>query len=338
MESGIVIITKVVQEKQSPWLLFSSPFSWRLWCTIVGTFFTIGLLLCYMERENHPEFTEGNISYRFGSILWFMMGALILFEREDLKNGSSRVLVMCWILFAVLVGSSYTASLSAFLTADNLSSSNIDILSLQDKGNGTGIGIRRGSIVKDFLKQRFGALRIPLVEMRTNSEFEHNLTSGKVIAIVDEIPYASILLSDLSSSTCDFGIVRPSLTEQGFGFGFNKKRGLVKALSIALMNLTESGCLQKIQRKYRLDVNIPCSQDNNISIDKVGLRNSLSVFFPMLAFLGLCISAHCIKVYRRKRTLTGPIRSINDDSSVHINASFNMRRRYNQSQVIDLEP
>ncbi|KAH7445419.1 hypothetical protein KP509_01G008000 [Ceratopteris richardii] len=272
-----------------------------------------------------------------------MMGALILFEREDLKKDSSRVLVMSWIVFAVLVGSSYTASLSAFLTADNLSSSNIDILSQQDTRNGEiRIGIRMGSIVKDFIKQRFGALNIQLVEMRTNSEFEHNLTSRNIDAIVDEIPYASILLSDLSSSTCDFGIVRPSLTEQGFGFGFNKgfnnKWRLAKALSIALMNLTESGCVQKIQKNNRLDVNISCPRDNNIYIDKVNLRNSLSVFFPMLAFLGLCISAHCIKVYRRKRTLTRPITSINDDSSVHINASFNMRRRYNQSQVIDLEP
>ncbi|KAH7442087.1 hypothetical protein KP509_03G069800 [Ceratopteris richardii] len=296
-------------ETFSPYQLFSSPFSWRLWCTIVGVIFAIGILLCYIEREEHPEFKEGNILDRLGSILWFMMGSLILFERDDLKNSSSRVLVMSWLFFAVLLGSSYTASLSALLTTNELSINEIYMLL---KNTRSTLLYQRGSVVKDYIAERLGVPKHQLVAMRTYSEFLDNLERGPqkggALAIAAEIPYAYDLLENLSSSTCNFlRVEAPVLSSEGFGFGCNKRTRYARPLSIAMLTLIESGCLQKIQENYGLS-----------------------------GVLLLCISAHYMKSCKRKKHVSRRVRVIDDDSSIHINASFNMRQRYARSNEMEM--
>ncbi|MCO5603046.1 hypothetical protein L7F22_057189 [Adiantum nelumboides] len=70
MESGIVILTNVAPEKLPTWLLFGWPFSFRMWSTIVGAFILTGLLICYLERDDHQEFSQGHITQRISNAVW----------------------------------------------------------------------------------------------------------------------------------------------------------------------------------------------------------------------------------------------------------------------------
>ncbi|MCO5579079.1 hypothetical protein L7F22_032931 [Adiantum nelumboides] len=71
MESGIVILTNVATAEQLPtWLLFAWPFSLRMWSTIVGAFILTGLLICYLERDVHQEFSQGHITQRISNAVW----------------------------------------------------------------------------------------------------------------------------------------------------------------------------------------------------------------------------------------------------------------------------
>ncbi|MCO5603044.1 hypothetical protein L7F22_057187 [Adiantum nelumboides] len=294
MESGVVILTNVAPDQLPTWFLFGWPFSLRMWSTIVGAFVLTGLLVCYLERNNHPEFTQGRITQRVSNVIWFTVEALVLLERESMKSGVARGLILAWLFFVVLLNASYTAGLSSFLTASNLSPTIPDLLSLKDSGQT--IGYRRGSIVKDYLTLRFNIPEEKLVPIRMVPDVIGNLTGGVVAAVVDELPYTDIILSTLASSTCDFGIAGPQLTQEGFGFGFNKDRDLEKAFSIAIMNLTENGCLQDLQDKAGMSHTNKCSESIFPS-NKVAWRSSISLFIPLSVSLSLCISVHYVKKY-----------------------------------------
>ncbi|KAI5076673.1 hypothetical protein GOP47_0008738 [Adiantum capillus-veneris] len=148
-----------------------------------------------------------------------MIEALVLLEKDVVRSTLSRLVIVSWLFFVLLLSASYTAGLSSFLTASTLSPPTHDIVSLKDSGHL--IGYRRGSIVKDVLTSRFQIPTKQLVPLRTISEYVGNITkgptSGGVLAIVDELPYVNIILGNLSSSTCDFSISGPQLTQQGFG-------------------------------------------------------------------------------------------------------------------------
>lgn len=125
--------------------------------------------------------------------------------------------MVAWVFFVILLGASYTAGLSSFLTANSLSPPTQDIISLRESGKS--LGYRRGSIVHDYLTTRFRVPENQLKAIRAVSDFVNNITKGPdqngVLAIVDELPYVNIILSNLS---CDFAITGPQLTSEGFGF------------------------------------------------------------------------------------------------------------------------
>lgn len=325
MESAVIVLAKVVQEESSPWLFFEWPFSARIWYTIVGAFIFIGIVISFFERNDHPEFTQGRISHRIQNIMWFTLETLVLLERESLRSGVARGVMLAWLFFVVLLSASYTAGLSSFFTVNNLSPPSQDLPSLRDTN--LRIGYRRGSIVKDFLTQRFHIPEKNLVPIRMVPDFVSNLTKGPhqggVVAIVDERPYANIILSALSSASCDFGITGPQLTQEGFGFGFNKERNLEAAFSIALMNLTESGCLRKLQDNAGMNATSKCSKESKAPSSKVTWKNSISLFIPLLGVLFICIMVQNVKRYfclQRSYLIPnneGPSVVV-DDSSLHV--------------------
>lgn len=314
MESGVVVLTKVATRQFSPWLFFAWPFSLRMWCTIVGAFAFTGFLICFLERTNHCEFSDGSILHRIDNILWFMIETLVLLEKEAVKSTVARLVRVAWVFFVILLGASYTAGLSSFLTANSLSPPTQDIISLRESGES--LGYRRGSIVHDYLTTRFRVPEDQLKAIRAVSDFVNNITKGPdhngVLAIVDELPYVNIILSNLS---CDFAITGPQLTSEGFGFGFNKERNLAAAFSIAILNLTESGCLQEIHDSFNMSKSSTCaSSSSNYFSTQVSWKSSLALFIPFVGALSLCILVHYVKsrYFRPQHTLPN---AINDDST-----------------------
>lgn len=310
MESGVVILTKVTQQQQfySSWMMFGSPFTARMWCTIFGAFAFTGFLLCLLEHNFHSEFKHGPLTRRIDKIFWFVIEALILLQRESLKSTIARLVMVAWVFFVVILSSSYTAGLSSFLTATNLSPTTQDINSL--KKSGEKIGYRKGSIVLDYLTTRVHIPKEQLTPIRNDSDFINYIkrgpSSGGVIAIVDELPYANLLLLKLP---CDYGISGPKLTSEGFGFGFNKGlKNLSAPFSIAILNLTESGCLQYLEEKANLGASSKCTFTKSQST-QVSLRSSLLLFIPLMTTSIICIIINWIKTCCKRQWIPKVIRS-----------------------------
>ncbi|KAH7282481.1 hypothetical protein KP509_35G032300 [Ceratopteris richardii] len=325
MESGIVIIGKLEKSNVSPWTLFIQPFQSSMWGTILVAFASTGLLICYLESNDHPQLRQGNITHRIGNILWFIVEALILLDRHYFRRTSSRAIMIAWLFFAVLLGASYTAGLSSFLTYNDFSQMNLNILSLESMTEK--IGYRKGSIVKDIISRRFNIADDRFVPLRTAEEFSYRLRNkvNGVVAVLDEIPYANIILSDGKFLDCQYGVVDTELVQQGFGFGFYRKRDLANIFSIALANLTENGCLQNLTIQYGMNHESKCSSDASFS--KVQWKSALTIFIPLLLILCVCVTAK----YVRLRSQTKH-QDTQDDSSVHLCGSMTPSR-YAEEEV-----
>lgn len=145
------------------------------------------------------------------------MVIISFFLGDPIKSTTGQLVMVAWVFVVLLLTSSYTAGLSSILTANNLSSDTNDIITLKDSNKS--IAYRRGSVVKDYLITRFHIREEQLKPIRATLDFIGNITagpsSGGVIAIIDELPYANIMLANLS---CDYAITGPQLTSEGFGF------------------------------------------------------------------------------------------------------------------------
>ncbi|KAG8364600.1 hypothetical protein BUALT_Bualt18G0014100 [Buddleja alternifolia] len=133
--------------------------------------------------------------------------------------------------------------------------------------------------------------------IRLPEEYESALrrgpTNGGVAAIVDEIPYVELFLSKQS----DFGIVGQTFTRSGWGFAFQKGSPLAADMSTAILNLAESGQLEKIHDKWFCkpgscpEERMRKSEDNRLHLRSFLALYSFCGIFALTAFFIFLIRA-----------------------------------------------
>jgi ionotropic glutamate receptor len=160
-----------------------------------------------------------------------------------------RGVVLIWLFVVLIINSSYTASLTSILTVQQLSSSITGIDSL--KASDEPIGFQVGSFAERYLTQDLGISKSRLVPLGSPEEYAKSLqlgpnNKGGVAAIIDERPYVEIFLS----TQCTYRIVGQEFTRSGWGFAFPRDSPLAVDLSTAILQLSESGDLQRIHDKW----------------------------------------------------------------------------------------
>lgn len=127
-----------------------------------------------------------------------------------------RLVLLLWLFAIFVIKSSYTASLTSILTAQQLSSPIKGIESLL-KGDDP-IGYQQGSFARDYLVEQLGIQESRLVALKLPEDYAKALNDGPrhggVAAVVDERAYAELFLS----TRCEFSIVGQVFTKNGWGF------------------------------------------------------------------------------------------------------------------------
>lgn len=126
-------------------------------------------------------------------------------------------MVIIWLFVVLIINSSYTASLTSILTVQELTSGIGGIDSLISSSEP--IGVQDGSFTWNYLVQELNIAESRLVKLKNQDEYFSALKlgpkSGGVAAIVDELPYIELFLSD---SNCAFRTVGQEFTKSGWGF------------------------------------------------------------------------------------------------------------------------
>ncbi|XP_011645390.1 glutamate receptor ionotropic, kainate 2-like [Pogonomyrmex barbatus] len=133
MNLGISILYKKPREAPPSLFSFLSPFSNDVYMYLIGVYTTVSLLffvigrLCPAEWNNpYPCIEEAEVlenQFTFKNAFWFTIGSIMQQGSEIAPIGiSTRMMASCWWFFCLIMVSSYTANLAAFLTVETVTS------------------------------------------------------------------------------------------------------------------------------------------------------------------------------------------------------------------------
>ncbi|KAI6672807.1 hypothetical protein NL676_000713 [Syzygium grande] len=297
MESGLVVVVPVKEEKSSPWA-FLKPFTVPMWCVTGAFFLFVGAVVWILEHRLNPEF-RGSPRRQLITIFWFSFSTMFFSHRENTVSTLGRLVLIIWLFVVLIINSSYTASLTSILTVQQLTSGIEGIDSLISSSDR--IGVQQGSFAWSYLVDELNIAESRLVMLKTQEDYaaalEKGSKGGGVSAIVDELPYVELFLS---STNCAFRTVGQEFTRSGWGFAFQRDSPLAVDLSTAILQLSENGDLQRIHDKWLSQTE--CSAQVNAADDS---RLSLNSFWGLFLVCGiacfLALTCFCCKVFSQYR-------------------------------------
>ncbi|KAK7283466.1 hypothetical protein RIF29_13005 [Crotalaria pallida] len=309
--SGLVVVAPFKKTNSGGWS-FLQPFTPLMWAVTASFFVFVGIVVWILEHRINDEF-RGPPKQQFITILWFSLSTLFFSHRENTMSALGRLVLLIWLFVVLIINSSYTASLTSILTVQQLSSPISGIESL--KASDEPIGFPVGSFIERYLIDDIGISKSRLVALGSPEEFANALQlgpgKGGVAAIVDERPYVEIFLS----TQCTFRIVGQEFTRSGWGFAFPRDSPLTEDFSTAILQLSETGDLQRIHDKWM--TRSMCSlDDDEIEADRLRLKSFWGLFLicGIACFMALVIYFLQIMVQLRHSDLAHPETNVNSIS------------------------
>ncbi|XP_051956553.1 glutamate receptor 4 isoform X3 [Xyrauchen texanus] len=239
MSLGISIMIKKPQKSKPGVFSFLDPLAYEIWMCIVFAYIGVSVVLFLVSRfspyewhtEEPEEGTEGLPSDQppneFGifNSLWFSLGAFMQ-QGCDIspRSLSGRIVGGVWWFFTLIIISSYTANLAAFLTVERMVS---PIESAEDLAKQTDIAY--GTLDSGSTKEFFRRSKIAVYEkmwsyMKSAEPTVFTKTTAEGVARVRKSKgkYAFLLESTMNEYTeqrkpCDTMKVGGNLDSKGYG-------------------------------------------------------------------------------------------------------------------------
>ena len=138
MDAGMAVLVKVARRGKSNWTGFMDPFDAKLWIALIVCINTALLIMWLLERYSpYGRLERGKVlekskeySFDFVQTIWFTWG--LVFQTFDVgskpKSLACRILALSFAFSMLIVITSYTANLAAFLVVEE------ELLPLNDLG------------------------------------------------------------------------------------------------------------------------------------------------------------------------------------------------------------
>ncbi|XP_057858418.2 glutamate receptor 3.4 isoform X2 [Cryptomeria japonica] len=273
VEAGLVVVVPVKKINSNPWA-FLKPFTPEMWLTTAAFFLVIGAVVWILEHKLNSEF-RGEPQKQIVTIFWFSFSTMFFVHREQIVSSLARMVLLIWLFVVLIINSSYTASLTSIFTVQQLTPT---IKGIDDLiSSNLPIGYLTGSFVRNYLSGELNIAQSRLIPLDSPEKYAKALSdgihNGGVGAIVDEFPAIELFLSN----RCGFGIAGQPFTKGGWGFAFQKGSPLQLDISTALLNLSETGELQRIHNKW-LGISKCNSHINQDGPNKLRLTSFWGIF------------------------------------------------------------
>ncbi|XP_071729652.1 glutamate receptor 2.8-like [Rutidosis leptorrhynchoides] len=247
---------------------FLRPFTKRLWFAIIGMCIYIGVAVAILEyRADNPKFTASYKTVRM--IIWFPV-SMFFFNEGKILNRNSKVVLVMWLSMIFIVVQIFTATLSSWLTLDQLRP--------RLPSGYENFGYQNGSFLKDFIIDKYKRNDTNLVPLNSVEEYKTALSSGRVTAVFDELPYIELFLAKHGSDYMKFG---PINQESGIAFALPRGSPFLPIFTRAVINVTESDVMMNMKKKY-LGFRAPDeSQPNQALPQSLDIQSFIGLFILM---------------------------------------------------------
>ncbi|KAM9310946.1 glutamate receptor 1 isoform 4-T4 [Gastrophryne carolinensis] len=325
MSLGISIMIKKPQKSKPGVFSFLDPLAYEIWMCIVFAYIGVSVVLFLVSRfspyEWHQEeFEEGkeppttDHTNEFGifNSLWFSLGAFMQ-QGCDIspRSLSGRIVGGVWWFFTLIIISSYTANLAAFLTVERMVS---PIESADDLAKQTEIAygtLDSGSTKEFFKRSKIAVFEKMWTYMRSAepSVFVKTTEEGMNRVRKSKGKYAYLLESTMNEyieqrKPCDTMKVGGNLDSKGYGIATPKGSPLRNPVNLAVLKLNEQGLLDKLKNKWWYDKG-ECGSGGGDSKDKtsaLSLSNVAGVFYILIGGLGLAMLVALIEFCYKSRS------------------------------------
>nr|prf Glu receptor 1 [Mus musculus] len=325
MSLGISIMIKKPQKSKPGVFSFLDPLAYEIWMCIVFAYIGVSVVLFVLSRfspyEWHSEeFEEGrdqttsDQSNEFGifNSLWFSLGAFMQ-QGCDIspRSLSGRIVGGVWWFFTLIIISSYTANLAAFLTVERMVS---PIESAEDLAKQTEIAygtLEAGSTKEFFRRSKIAVFEKMWTYMKSAepSVFVRTTEEGMIRVRKSKGKYAYLLESTMNEyieqrKPCDTMKVGGNLDSKGYGIATPKGSALRGPVNLAVLKLSEQGVLDKLKSKWWYDKG-ECGSKDSGSKDKtsaLSLSNVAGVFYILIGGLGLAMLVALIEFCYKSRS------------------------------------
>lgn len=326
MNTGISVLFKKPTTKVTTLFSFLSPFSMVVWVYVLGAYvgvsvilFLVGRLSPYEWDNPHPCRQDDQVLENDFSLLnsfWFTIGSLMQ-QGSDLqpKSMSTRTIAGIWYFFTLIMISSYTANLAAFLTVEKVvyPIESAEDLSLQSE-------IKYGCVASGSTRAFFQESTIPTYNrmwkfmssdennfVGSNKEGRQRVASGNYAFLME-----SASIEYIVERNCNLTQIGGLLDSKNYGIATRKDSPYRTPLSQAILQLQESGMLHTLKDRWwkQKRGGGACSDDSKkgSAVNELSLANVGGVFVVLLGGLAFSIlMAWCEFMWRaRKSTSSAP--------------------------------
>ncbi|KAK3100557.1 hypothetical protein FSP39_021745 [Pinctada imbricata] len=298
-------------ETESTFFEFLNPLHHTVWFCTFGAFVVVSIILYGFEKfgvghnKDYPSIT-------FRESFWFVFGSLLQGSTESSPNTlPGRILTSAWWFFALILISSYTANLAAFLTVKKI---NTPIKSVTDLASQTKIkyGTVKSSGIMAFFEQtnidHFSKMWAHMSEIEPSSMVDSTEEGFRKVKTEDYAFFWDTTVNTYKTiEDCDFMEIGPYFDPKGFGIGVPPGAIYREDLSMAILRLSDSGYLHQLENKWWGSRNCPdFSKPTADETSALQLENVAGVFFILMGGIGCaaiaCGLEHFAKVVKKAST------------------------------------
>nr|XP_015833589.1 PREDICTED: glutamate receptor ionotropic, kainate 2 isoform X9 [Tribolium castaneum] len=320
MNLGISILFKVPTSQQARLFSFMNPLAMDIWMYVFSAYVLVSITMFVVARFSpyewhnpHPCDMENELvenQFSLANSFWFTIGTLMQ-QGSDLnpKATSTRIVGGIWWFFTLIIISSYTANLAAFLTVERMITpiENAEDLAGQTEipygtlESGSTMTFFRDSMIETYKKMwRFMENRKPSVFVPTYEEGIQRVLEGNYAFLME-----STMLDYTVQRDCNLTQIGGLLDSKGYGIATPMGSPWRDKISLAILELQEKGEIQMLYDKWWKNTGETCSRNekgkeskaNSLGVDNIG-----GVFVVLLCGLAFAvIIAICEFCYNSKK-------------------------------------
>lgn len=204
----------------------------------------VGLLLWLAERHKNPEQFRGGIRGVFDGLWWSAVTMTTVgYGDKYPKSAFGRIIGIIWMFAAVIVISSFTASIASSLTLTQLDKS---IKNLNDLNN-----LRVGTVTASSTDEFLSNHKIKHKTYSQVGDVVDALVNHQIDVILYDEPLTRYVINEKGLDD-ELEVYSEAFLTQYYSFAFPKSSNLVESVNVELLNQLESLGWDKKLNEYHL--------------------------------------------------------------------------------------
>ncbi|XP_042345772.1 glutamate receptor ionotropic, kainate 3 [Plectropomus leopardus] len=341
MSMGISILYRKPNATNNGFFSFLNPMTPDIWVYILLAYLGVSCVLFVIARfspyewyDAHPcnpgsDVVENNFTLL--NSFWFGVGSLMQQGSELMPKAlSTRIIGGIWWFFTLIIISSYTANLAAFLTVERMDS---PVDSADDIAKQTKIEygvVKDGATMTFFKKSKVSTFEKmwAFMSSKPSTSLVKSIEDG--IQRVLKSDYALIMESTtidyITRRNCNLTQVGGIIDSKGYGIGTPLGSPYRDKITIAILSILEDGRLHMLKEKWWSGSS--CLDEERHETGPMGIQNLGGIFIVLASGLVLSVFVAIAEfIYKLRKTAEREQRSLCSAMVDEIRLSFTCERR-----------